>query len=219
MDKSEYKKIQVELLSKLFIPSPEQDFNLEKGEVIFTFDIQYENRLAYVAVDVQKWKGENLGTFLKKYPVEEEYQSGYFAFREGKILEKCFQDILKTTTFRPKLLIIDGHGTAHPRKLGLATWIGIKCNVPSIGVAKRTLLSYEGDLGENAGSKLAVYLEEEVVGYVLRTQDGIKPVFVSSGTRISQEKSLEIIFELRGEYRIIEPIRRADHAARQFARE
>lgn len=218
MDKSEYKKIQLKLLSELFIPSTEQDFNIEKDEIIFTFDIQYENKIAYVAVDVQKWRGENLGVFLKKYPVEEEYQSGYFAFREGKILEQCLHDILKTTTLRPKLLIIDGHGTAHPRKLGLATWVGIKCKIPSIGVAKNTLLNYEGELGKTAGSKLAIYLENELVGYVLRSQDGIKPIFVSSGTEISQEKSLKIIFELRSEYRIIEPIRRADQAARQFAR-
>ena len=218
MDKSEYKKIQRELLSKLVIPSIEQDFILNEGEVIFTFDIQYQNQTAYVAVDVQRWKGENLGVFLKQYPVEEEYQSGYFAFREGPILEKSFQEIVRTTSFRPKLLIIDGHGTAHPRKLGVATWMGIKCKIPSIGVAKRTLLSYEGELGETAESKLAVCLDDEIVGYVLRTQDGIKPVFVSSGTGLSQEKSLEIISQLRGEYRIIAPIRRADHAAREFAR-
>ncbi|MGB1217271.1 MAG: endonuclease V, partial [Saprospiraceae bacterium] len=116
--------------------------------------------------------------------------------------------------------IIDGHGTAHPRKLGVASWVGIKTKIPSIGIAKDTLLKfdYKSNLAEAENSSLPVHLDGETVGYALRTQESIKAVFVSAGHLISQNQALDVVKRIKGEYRIPEPIRRADQKARLAAK-
>lgn len=218
MNKEHYRKIQEELAQQVLVLPDTTAIQLAATAIIFTFDIQYTETLGYVAVDIQEWGGQHLGVYVKKYPVVEIYQPSFFAFREGPLLLQAFEEVMAETKLHPQLLIIDGHGTAHPRQLGVASWLGIKCGVPSIGVAKKALLKQVYMLGEQAGSQVAVYLEEQIVGYVLRTQDGIKPVFVSVGTGLSQQQAVEIVMALRGNYRIIEPIRRADQAARQYAK-
>lgn len=220
MNKEDYIQQQNELLSKLRIPvkGDSDDFFLQKGMLIFSFDIQYTSTKGYVAIDVQEWEGENKGVFLKACNLAEEYEPGLFAFREGPLLYEALK-AAENQYGKASLLVIDGHGTAHFRKMGVASWVGIYANIPSIGVAKKTLLPYDDELNEDKNSILPIILEEECVGYVLRSQKGIKPIFVSTGHLISQYQALEITKELVGKYRIIEPIRRADQAARKFAKE
>jgi deoxyribonuclease V len=77
---------------------------------------------------------------------------------------------------------------------------------------------YKRILGKEEGEIVEVKLEDETVGYVLRSQTDIKPIFVSAGHKISQEEALRMAKKLRGEYRILEPVRRADRAARDAAK-
>jgi len=116
------------------------------------------------------------------------------------------------------LLIVDGHGTAHPRRLGVASWLGIRMEVPSIGVAKDPLLRKAYAVGSEKGDRLPIYDKEELIGHVLRTREEVKPVYVSSGHRVNQNTAVETIFALTGDFRIIEPIRRADQVARRFSK-
>lgn len=218
MDLKTYAEEQKKLARQVKIPS-NNTLNLQKGDLIFTFDVQYESGFGYVAVDIQEWQGNHLKTFLRRYKVVETYQAGYFAFSEGPLLLQAYKELTTAEKLDPSLLIVDGHGTAHPRQFGLACWLGIQTQVSTIGVAKAPLIDRDYDLDEGAGSRTAVIQNGKVVGYVLRTQTGIKPIFVSSGHLISQEQAVEIVYALRGEHRIIEPIRRADAAARAFARD
>ncbi len=219
MDKQFYKALQEEMAEQVIIPE-NKDFKIRKQQLIFTFDIQYQGDKGFVAIDVQSYGGQQKGVHTYELDVLVEYQPGYFAFREGPLLLEAMEKLIASEGYEPSLLVIDGHGTAHPRKLGVASWLGIKSGVPSIGVAKEPLLKteYKTLLEEAAGAKVDVTLGDETVGFVLRSQTGVKPIFVSAGHQISQSEALRISKKLRGPYRILEPIRRADQAARQAAR-
>lgn len=218
MDKEKYKQLQIEMASKVEIPK-EIEFKMENHSLIFTFDIQYEGNVGYVAVDIQSFGGELKDIFTYKYEVKVAYQPGYFAFREGPLLKQALEDVIKNEGYHPSLLIIDGHGTAHPRKLGVASWLGVETGIPSMGIAKEPLLKTNyNHLAQKADSIVEVRLEDELVGFVLRSQTGIKPIFVSAGHLISQEEALNVAKKFKGQYRIFEPIRRADQAARKVAK-
>lgn len=217
MNKESLQQKQIELASQLIVPAEGRGYEISKGDLIFTFDIQYEGDQGYVAVDVLAWPDQSVGLFTQAYEAMVPYESGYFAFREGPLLLQALEELCKTRKITPDLLIVDGHGTAHPRRLGVASWLGIKTNVPAIGVAKDPLLKKEYSVGKKKGDREAIY-DDELIGYVLRTREEVKPVYVSSGHRINQIVAVETIFALVGTYRIIEPIRRADQFARRFSK-
>lgn len=218
MQEEKYTHIQRTLALQVNVPEGKMGYCPKIGDMVFTFDIQYKEDVGHVAVDVLTWGGGSQGIYVKSYPVTEPYVPGLFAFREGPLLLQCLQDILTQTELKPHLLIVDGHGTAHPRWLGVACWLGLKAQLPTIGIAKEPLVKYTGVLAEPAGSTLDIQVQQKIAGHVLRTQDGIRPVFVSPGHLVSQANAINIIMNLRGKYRHIEPIRRADQAARKFAK-
>ena len=185
---------------------------------ILSLDVQYNGEEAFVAGDFQTLAGEWLGTFVGKTTVEVPYLPGYFAFREGPVLEKYIHYWQKQTGHQADLVVIDGHGIAHPRKLGVASWLGVKLSCPTIGCAKESLLHFEGDLAEERGSTLPILLGTEKVGVALRTQKGINPIFVSAGHQISLEDAIDITLRLSSTYRIPDNLRRADQYARQAFR-
>ena len=213
-----YQSLQAEMLADLQIPNEGEGYRLRDGDTIVTLDVQYEGDIGCVALDIVEWGTDRTELFLAKIPVEFPYEPGYFAFREGPVLLGALEKWLDLVGNKPALLVIDGHGTAHPRKMGLASWLGIKVGVPTIGVAKEPLLKQPFELGEEVGAQCKVDLNGEWVGTVLRTRSGVKPVYVSPGHLVNQSGAVEIAMALRGEYRILEPIRRADQAARQLAR-
>ncbi len=220
MNKEQLKKLQTKLATQVIVPEKNKGYRPKVGDIVFGLDIQYEGEWAFVAIDVQIWFERSLGIYLKKFEVEVDYHSGYFAFREGPILLKAIEALEKEQDIRPDLVIVDGHGLAHPRKFGVACWLGIHLDVPTIGCAKRTLVQYDGVLGEKRGDTLDIMDEQEIIiGKVLRTQKNVKPIFVSVGHKINLERTTETILKLATQYRNIEPIRRADKAARDFAKE
>ncbi len=214
--KQELKKKQIEMAQKVIIPSA--PFLIHPTDIIATFDIQYKDDFGFVAIDLIQFNGENQQLFLHKAEVKVPYEPGYFAFREGPLLFEAYEKLLSDETIKPSLLIIDGHGTAHPRQFGVACWMGVKTNTSVIGVAKEPLIPFEGDLAFTNGSIIPYLFDNKEIGYVYRSQNGIKPIFVSAGHLISQREALRIVETLRGEYRILSTIRRADQAARKFAK-
>jgi len=218
MDKESFRKKQLELASRLVVPVEGKGYEVSNGDLVFTFDIQYAGDKGFVAVDVLAWPDQSIGIFTQVYDAVVRYQPGYFAFREGPLLAQALKDLCKIRNLVPKLLIIDGHGTAHPRRLGVASWLGIMTDVPAIGVAKDPLLKKAYSVGTKKGDRAEIHDEAELIGYVLRTREEVKPLYVSSGHQVSQVAAVEIIFALAGDYRIIEPIRRADQFARRFSK-
>lgn len=206
-----------EWLAKQVVISEEQQL-FQPKDVLFGVDIQYVGEEAFCAISAYQFNGTYLDTFVLKTQTGMEYLSGFFCFREGPPVLRTIRKILAHQNLIPQLIIIDGHGIAHPRKLGIASWIGVKTNIPTIGVAKRPLLKYEGILEIERGSTLSILREGQEVGSVLRTQADIKPVYVSPGYKMSLAQSNKIILNCSPKYRISNPIRMADQMARAFAK-
>jgi deoxyribonuclease V len=140
------------------------------------------------------------------------YIPGLLSFREGPILIKIFQ-MLK---IRPDVIIFDGQGTSHPRRIGLASHLGLWLDLPSIGCAKTPLLDAPVAPGFSKGSFAFIRRGGEAVGAVLRTKDGVKPLFVSPGHQIDFSTSIQLILDSCQGFRIPEPLRRAHHLSRQM---
>ncbi|HEY3747567.1 MAG TPA: endonuclease V [Pseudonocardiaceae bacterium] len=138
------------------------------------------------------------------------YVPGLFAFRELPALV----DALDRLTVTPDLLVCDGQGIAHPRRFGLACHVGVLTGLPTVGVAKTPLGRYDPP-GDHRGDGSPLVMGEDVVGRALRTQNGVRPVFVSTGHRIDVDRACTEVLRLTPRYRLPETTRQADHLSRQ----
>ncbi|MFG3436793.1 endonuclease V [Nonomuraea sp. NPDC047897] len=138
------------------------------------------------------------------------YVPGLFAFRELPALVEALEQL----TVTPDLLVCDGHGLAHPRGFGLACHLGVLTGLPALGVGKTPFVGTHATPGPERGAWTPIVLDGSTVGRALRTQDGIKPVYVSPGHRIDLETATDQVVRLTPRHRLPEPVRRADHLAR-----
>jgi len=137
------------------------------------------------------------------------YVPGLLSFRETPVLRSALEKLSN----RPDLLIADAQGLAHPRRFGLACHLGLLLDLPTIGCAKSRLIGEHWPLGEEVGSRADLTDEGEVIGSVLRTRSGTRPVFVSIGHRISLRAAEEWVLRCCKGYRLPEPTRLAHQAA------
>ena len=147
--------------------------------------------------------------------VELPYIPGFLAFRETPNLLKAYEK-LQT---KPDLIMVDGHGIAHPRRLGIASQLGVLLNKPTIGVAKKILAGKYQEPGPQKGAITPIIHQQEHIGNVLRTREKVKPVFVSPGHLIDLENATGIALKTALKYRLPEPTRLADHYAEVFKSE
>jgi deoxyribonuclease V len=139
------------------------------------------------------------------------YVPGLLAFRELPLLLKAIEALSVT----PDLYVCDGYGLTHPRRFGLACHLGVVLDAPAIGVAKNPPhLPVEAPAPER-GAWTAITASGETVGCALRTQDGVKPVYVSVGHRSTLPTARDLVLELAPKYRLPEPIRAADQLGRK----
>ncbi|MET8137942.1 MULTISPECIES: endonuclease V [unclassified Streptomyces] len=143
------------------------------------------------------------------------YVPGLLAFREIPTVLAA----LDALPCPPGLVVCDGYGLAHPRRFGLASHLGVLTGLPTIGVAKNPFaFSYE-EPGARRGSVAALLAGTDDVGRALRTQDGIKPVFVSVGHRVDLDNACAHTLALTPKYRLPESTRRADSLCRRALQE
>ena len=142
-------------------------------------------------------------------PVPLPYIPGYLSFREGPAILAAIQ-ALQTP---PDLLIFDGQGIAHPRRLGIASHIGVLANIPAIGCAKSRLIGRHAAVPDQRGAQVPLTDGDEVIGAVLRTRPGTKPVFISTGHRVSLASAVHFVMECTTRYRLPETTRAADGLA------
>jgi deoxyribonuclease V len=142
------------------------------------------------------------------------YVPGLLSFREGPVLLAAFAR-LRT---EPDLILIDGHGLAHPRRFGIACHLGVLLDKPTIGCAKSLLVGEHGEPGTAAGSATPLLLKGEQVGAVLRTRDNVKPIYVTPGHRISVDSAVALVKLCLDGFRIPKPTREADHYVRDLRR-
>jgi deoxyribonuclease V len=107
-------------------------------------------------------------------------------------------------------VICDGHGCAHPRRFGLACHVGLIVDLPTLGCAKSRLCGEHGPPGRRRGSRARLVHDGDVIGTVLRTQDGVNPVYVSVGHRIDLSEAARLVLDCATQYRLPEPTRLAD---------
>ncbi|WP_214102868.1 deoxyribonuclease V [Acrocarpospora catenulata] len=138
------------------------------------------------------------------------YIPGLFAFRELPPLLAALDHL----TVQPDLLICDGYGLAHPRRFGLACHLGVLTGLPTVGVAKTSFVGTHQPPDLERGSWTPLLLDGTTVGRALRTQTGVKPVYVSQGHRISLENATANVLRVTPAYRQPEPIRLADRLSR-----
>lgn len=155
---------------------------------------------------------------LIRRPTDFPYIPGLLSFREIPAALEAFGEL----SVQPDLVLCDGQGLAHPRRLGLACHIGLLLDLPTIGVAKSRLIGTHDEPGREKGSWTPLRHarkgeDEEIVGAVLRSRDGVKPLFVSPGHRVGLESAVEWVLACTPKYRLPETTRRAHHLASHWA--
>ncbi|MBI3015411.1 MAG: deoxyribonuclease V [Candidatus Tectomicrobia bacterium] len=133
------------------------------------------------------------------------YVPGLLSFREIPVVLKAWRKL----KVRPDCILCDGQGLAHPRRFGLACHLGLVLDLPSVGCAKSRLLGTYEEPGFSRGSRSPLWDRGEEIGAVLRTQDGVAPVFVSVGHKITLDRAIDLVLSTCRRYRLPEPIREA----------
>ncbi|MGI5404093.1 endonuclease V [Streptomyces sp. CA-135486] len=140
------------------------------------------------------------------------YVPGLLAFREIPTVLAALESLATD----PGLVVCDGYGRAHPRRFGLASHLGVLTGLPVIGVAKNPFVFRYGELGPRRGDFAALRADDgEEVGRAVRTQDGVKPVFVSVGHRTTLDNACAHTLHLASRYRLPETTRLADRLCRR----
>lgn len=174
---------------------------------------------ADVAVDLQRGRAI-AGVIVSGFPEMNEierawaerkitfpYVPGLLSFREIPVLLKAFARLRRA----PDLIFCDGHGYAHPRRFGIACHLGVLLDRPTIGCGKSILVGRAEQPLQRVGSWTPLVDKDEVVGAAFRTREGVKPVYISQGHRISLESAINFARSVTDGFRIPRPTREADH--------
>jgi deoxyribonuclease V len=147
-------------------------------------------------------------------PLQFPYIPGLLSFREVPVLLAA----LSKLKHMPDLLYCDGQGYAHPRRLGLASHLGVLLDLPTIGCAKTLLIGTHAPVGGKAGDWRPLSDEKaggERIGAVLRTRDAVRPIYVSQGHRVSLESAIRFTLQVCDGFRIPRPTRDAESLCRR----
>jgi deoxyribonuclease V len=175
-------------------------------------DVGFESdgRVARAAVAVLAFPSLELADCaVARLPVSFPYVPGLLSFREIPVVLAALASLRVT----PDVLLCDGQGIAHPRRCGLASHLGLVTGLPSVGVAKTRLVGEHREPAARRGSRASLLDRGEVVGAVLRTRTGVKPLFVSIGHRVSLETAIRVVLACTTRYRLPETTRWAHRLA------
>lgn len=189
----------------------------EQIETVAGVDVSYEkgSNTLFAAVVVMRLQGLEVvesATAIREATFP--YIPGLLSFRESPAVLEAWSKLSR----KPDCLICDGQGRAHPRRFGIACHLGLLLDLPSIGCAKSRLVGWYQEPGPRRGDVEPLYHQGEVVGAVLRTKEGVEPVFVSQGHKISLKKAIEVVLLSSTKYRLPEPTRRADLLVNELRR-
>jgi len=152
---------------------------------------------------------EALDWAVVRCPTRFPYVPGLLSFREIPAALAALAEL----RVAPDLLLCDGQGYAHPRRFGLACHLGLLTDLPSIGVAKSRLIGEHGTLPPHRGARTGLWHAGELIGTLLRTRAGVRPVYVSIGHRVGLETALDYVLACATRYRLPEPTHQAHRLA------
>ena len=171
--------------------------------------INEENERAHAAVVLLTYPElEVVERHIYEEPLRMPYIPGLLSFREAPCVLGAFHKLRQ----QPDLVMVDGQGIAHPRRIGIAAHLGLWLELPTIGCAKSILTgTYDkAALSEEAGSYVPLTYKKEVIGAVVRTRTRVNPMIISPGHLISLETSIKYVLACSKGYRLPEPTRLAD---------
>ncbi len=175
-------------------------------------DVGFENdgRTTRAAVAVLAFPSLQLETSaIAREPTRFPYVPGLLSFREAPAVLAA----MKQLDTSPDLLLCDGQGIAHPRRLGIASHLGLLLDMPSIGVAKTRLIGTHREVPDKRGAWMPLKDGKETIGAVLRTRQGVKPLYISPGHRICLESAVDWVMACLTRYRLPETTRWAHRLA------
>ncbi len=199
--------LQKELASELI-----HEFDGRRIDSIGGVDVSLRGGIAICAVVVLSYPElVPLESAVATADITYPYVPGLLTFREEPVFEKTWAKIER----KPDVLMFDGQGIAHPRRMGIGAHMGLRIDTPSVGVAKTRLFGEYVEPGPNKGdsSDLIDPKTGEIVGKVLRSRKNVKPIFVSPGHGMDVEKAEEIALRCHVKYKIPEPTRLAHQVA------
>ena len=202
---SEAMEIQQELRNKVSTERTPDQINTVAG-----VDVSFKGDVAKAAIVVLSYPGLTPVDYsLAELPVEFPYIPGLLAFREAPTVLAALEK-LKT---EPDLFMFDAQGLAHPRRMGLATHLGVIIDRPSIGCAKSRLCGSHHEPGPERGSYTNLYDGDEIIGAVVRTQTGVSPLYISIGHKVDLPSAIEYVLNCCTNYRLPETTRHAHRVA------
>jgi deoxyribonuclease V len=178
--------------------------------IIAGVDVDFDWGVSYAAVVLMAFPDlEVMSVALARRRTTFPYRPGLLAFREGPAALEAFGQLPQL----PDVAIFDGQGFAHPRRMGLARHIGLWLDLPTIGCAKSRLIGWHDMPRPERGSYTPLLQGGDVVGAVVRTRSGVRPVYVSVGHRMELDLAIQTVLCCCTRYRLPEPIRLAHQAA------
>ncbi|MGJ1431040.1 deoxyribonuclease V [Sphingobacterium spiritivorum] len=204
-------EIQEDLRQKLRFDRPDTQAIYTIGGADISFNKNSE--ILYAAIVILNYPDMTLHSYAlatghSSFP----YIPGYLAFREVPALLNAWS-LLPS---RPDVLVLDGQGILHPRQMGIASHFGVLTGQATIGCAKNSLYGAHADLARFKGASTPIVDGATHIGHLLRTKEAVKPVFISPGYGLTVNKSLEVIQQCTGRYRIPEPTRLAHNIVNDF---
>jgi deoxyribonuclease V len=205
-------------------PARAREIQMElAAEVIRVGNVKSPCYVAGVDISVNRWaKTGTAAVVVLRYPkmeiietrliterVEFPYVPGLLSFREAPLILAACEKL----TVTPDVVMVDGQGIAHPRRLGLASHLGLCLSLPTIGCAKSRLIGKHEEPGSAGGSYAELRDGGEVIGAVVRTRAGVKPLYVSIGHLIDLPAAVKWVLACCRGYRLPEPTRLAHMAA------
>ena len=202
------KALQSELLSFLDDRPVDKQIRFVAG-----IDSAYSRTHAFAAIVLYDMSLSKIaGEFTASEEIHFPYIPGYLSFREFPAIYLAYRKL----DIEPDLLLFDGHGIAHPRRMGIASQCGILLDIPSIGCAKSKLCGEYEMPGMQKFDRTGLFFSGRQAGFVMRTRENTKPVFLSPGYRYAMEKIPSLIEELTGPFRLPLPVHYADRLSKKI---
>jgi deoxyribonuclease V len=205
---AEAREIQEQLRSRV---SQKNGPELRRIRYVAGVDCSLRDNLATAAAPILRWDTlEQVDLAIIQQPIPFPYVPGLLSFRECPAILAAF----KKLTIQPDLVMVDGAGIAHPRRLGIAAHLGLLLDKPTIGCAKSRLIGTHDEPHEMAGCYTDLWDKDELIGAVLRTRDRVNPLYISVGHKIDLPTAIDLVLEACRGYRLPEPTRMAHNAAK-----
>jgi len=207
LNSSQARELQTRLSNEVIRHNCSRDFKLIAGIDVSVSRFSRSGRAAVVVLDYRSL--ELCEVSAVEGAIDFPYIPGLLSFREAPLALRAWKGLRS----HPDLLMVDGQGIAHPRRLGIASHLGLLLNIPSIGCAKSRLIGTHSSLPEKAGSYRLLRENNEIIGAAVRTKQSTRPIYVSIGHRIDLDTAISLVLRCCRRYRLPQPTRMAHIAA------